>query len=40
MLIRGTGRACTRGFNDGWERGYPLMLLLSARQVSDGDDIR
>ena len=30
-----TGGATARGFNDGTERGYPLLLTLSTRQVSD-----
>ena len=29
------GGAIARGFNDGTERGYPLLLTLSTRQVSD-----
>ena len=29
------GEISTRGFNDGLERGYPLLLTLSTRQVSD-----
>ena len=30
-----TGGATARGFNDGTKRGYPLLLTLSTRQVSD-----
>ena len=30
-----TGGTTTRGFNDGLVRGYPLMLTLSTRHVTD-----
>ena len=30
-----TGGATARGFNDGTTRGYPLLLTLSTKQVSD-----
>ena len=30
-----TGGTTTRGFHDGWEKGYPLWLVLSTKQVSD-----